>query len=312
MQPMVVESLNFIDLYLVSDGLAEVCDAEGLRPINSEELNDDLKKLRDECIKASEDMQEFTLWRSVGDERYMYRGTKIQSSESECVFVLRRVELKTRDLLSIGLTGDMRALITAPQSTGLVLVTGPMQSGKTTTAASMLKARMDAVPGISSVLEDPPETRLSGRVGKGRCIQVHAGRHNGGYKEQITLALRSGANTIFIGEIRDKSTAIEVVNAASSGHLLISTIHADSLGSAVERLVNLSGMGSSVIADCITAVTHQVMRNAGVGAARRLVLKEVIIESDIRAAVKDENYEALDAASEQKRRNVRSLGVGRE
>lgn len=92
-------------------------------------------------------------------------------------------------------------------------------------------------------MEDPPETKLNGSHGvNGRCIQIEADRNKGGYAEPLIKALRSGAELILIGEIRDAETAMEVIKASINGHLIISTIHSGSISQAISRLAQLSKM----------------------------------------------------------------------
>lgn len=306
----VVDEVDFIDLYLFPDGSAEASTKNGIIPINENDFKDDIDALLMECKSLSGGLAEFTLRRKTPDgKNSMYRGTKIVDSDQRDVYILRRVKSVIRSLESLGISPDLKGVLIDPKSTGLVLISGPMGGGKTTTASSVVSARLDACGGLGFVIEDPPETQLSGPVGKGRCIQVHASRHNGGYQEQIVLSLRSGAQLLMVGEIREKDTAIEVINAASAGHLLVSTIHADRISSAVERLVNISGMHPAVVADCLSIVTHQLLTPvAGTGRVR-LTLSAVQIGDAERTAIKEQQYKQLDSAADQQRRALRSAPV---
>lgn len=86
-------------------------------------------------------------------------------------------------------------------------------------------------------------------------------RKQGGYREQLIRAMRARIKTILIGEIRDAPTAAEVVLASSNGHLILTTIHSDSIPGAVRRLIELADSGvanaAGMLADGLVAVVHQ-------------------------------------------------------
>lgn len=102
-----------------------------------------------------------------------------------------------------------------------------------------MKARLEAWGGICVAVEDPPEPFLNGRHGSGRCIQVPVSP-DGGYEEALILALRTRADFLFVGEIRDSSTAAQVIQASINGHLIISTGHAGSVTQGIERISALA------------------------------------------------------------------------
>ncbi|WP_164703902.1 ATPase, T2SS/T4P/T4SS family, partial [Pseudomonas viridiflava] len=88
--------------------------------------------------------------------------------------------------------------------------------------------------------EDPAETDLNGRHGSGRWIQMQVSRRNGGYEEALMRGLRSGADMMFIGEIRDTPTAVEAVRAAINGLFIVTTVHAGTVPQAIERVITLA------------------------------------------------------------------------
>jgi len=139
-------------------------------------------------------------------------------------------------LESLGMSPDERATISSllNQKEGVILVTGPTGSGKTTTLYSML--RMVQSEGVNIVtVEDPVEYRL----GKGIVqVQVHE-------KAGLTFAaalrsiLRQDPDVVLVGEIRDKETATIAVQASLTGHLVLSTLHTNDAPNAVTRLVDM-------------------------------------------------------------------------
>ena len=139
-------------------------------------------------------------------------------------------------LESLGMSPDERETISnlLNQKEGVILVTGPTGSGKTTTLYSML--RMVQNEGVNIVtVEDPVEYRL----GKGIVqVQVHE-------KAGLTFAaalrsiLRQDPDVVLVGEIRDKETATIAVQASLTGHLVLSTLHTNDAPNAVTRLVDM-------------------------------------------------------------------------
>jgi len=148
---------------------------------------------------------------------------------------------------------DVRKLITAPH--GIVLVTGPTGSGKTTTLYAALAAINDAARKIVTV-EDPVEYQMAGVT----QIQTHASIGLG-FAEVLRSVLRQDPDIIMIGEIRDLETAKIAVQAALTGHLVLATLHTNSAAAAINRLRDMG------IPDYLLATT---LRGA---VAQRLVRK---------------------------------------
>ncbi|HIB69491.1 MAG TPA: type II/IV secretion system protein, partial [Phycisphaerales bacterium] len=126
---------------------------------------------------------------------------------------------------------EVRQMLAKPY--GLVLVTGPTGSGKTTTLYSAIELIKSVKRNIVTV-EDPVEYQLK------RINQVHA---NTGTSLTFARALRSilrqDPDVIMIGEIRDEETAEIAIQAALTGHLVLSTLHTNDAASAVMRLVDM-------------------------------------------------------------------------
>jgi type II secretory ATPase GspE/PulE/Tfp pilus assembly ATPase PilB-like protein len=118
---------------------------------------------------------------------------------------------------------------------GLILVTGPTGSGKTTTIHSLL-AELAAERSDRQVvtIEDPVERRIPGLA----QVAVAPGR-GFGYGEALAAALRQDADVLVVGEVRDRTTAAACLTAALTGHLVISTLHCGRAAEAVRRLIDL-------------------------------------------------------------------------
>ena len=135
-------------------------------------------------------------------------------------------------------------------SHGLVLVTGPTGSGKTTCLYAGLKDIVDGRTKIITV-EDPVEFEIPGLS----QIQVNA-EIGMAFADALRSILRHDPDVIFVGEIRDRETAEIAVQSALTGHLVLSTVHTNSALGAVGRLLNM-GVPDYLIASSLLAVTGQ-------------------------------------------------------
>ncbi len=159
---------------------------------------------------------------------------------------------KTATLDELGLEASslaqLRALMARPQ--GLIIVTGPTGSGKSTTLYACLHELNDMTRNIVT-LEDPIERKIAG-VTQGQ-IQPKQGF---GFAEGLRAILRQDPNIIMVGEIRDQQTAEIALSASLTGHLLLTTLHTVSALGAVGRMIDM-GLEPFLIASALTAVTAQ-------------------------------------------------------
>jgi type II secretory ATPase GspE/PulE/Tfp pilus assembly ATPase PilB-like protein len=155
-------------------------------------------------------------------------------------------------LYELGLRGaqlrDLEEAITKPY--GIILVTGPTGSGKTTTLYSVL-SRLNQ-PGVNIVtLEDPVEYQIAG------INQVQINPQAGlTFATGLRAFLRQDPNIILVGEIRDRETTQLAIQAALTGHLVFSTLHTNDSATAIPRLIDL-GAEVFLIASVLNAVIAQ-------------------------------------------------------
>ena len=166
-----------------------------------------------------------------------------------------RILNRSHALLSVGNLGfsvqnEMLFRRLCHQPGGMVLITGPVNSGKTTTLYAALSEINTPERNIMTI-EDPPEYRIEG------VNQIQVNKKTGmTYAAGLRAMLRSDIDEIVLGEIRDAETAEMAVRAALTGHLLFSTLHTkDALG-AIVRLLDM-GVPAYLLAAALTGVVAQ-------------------------------------------------------
>lgn len=190
---------------------------------------------------------------SAGPDELDVRVSTLPSADGEAIVLrLLRSSARLLTLEELGMDDATRRafdrLIQLPH--GMLLVTGPTGSGKTTTLYSAL-SRLDRTRRCVITLEDPVEMRLS----HVRQVAVNA-------KAGLTFAaglrsiLRQDPDVILVGEIRDRETAETALQAALTGHLLLSTLHTNSAAGTVARLIDM-GAADFLVASAMIGVMAQ-------------------------------------------------------
>ncbi len=168
--------------------------------------------------------------------------------------VLRLLDQSSTQLVldQIGMTRDMQTLLMdqVERPTGIILVTGPTGSGKTTTLYAAL-GRIDRNSRNVMTIEDPVEYHLDGisqmQVNPKRGVTFAAG---------LRSLLRQDPDVILVGEIRDSETAQLAVQASLTGHLVLATLHTNDAPSAIPRLIDI-GIEPYLITSSLTCVLAQ-------------------------------------------------------
>jgi type II secretory ATPase GspE/PulE/Tfp pilus assembly ATPase PilB-like protein len=152
-----------------------------------------------------------------------------------------------------GITGAIEQVLR--QTSGLLLLTGPAGSGKTTTIYACLRRLIDPAGRHVITIEDPVEQIIPG------IMQTEVNESLGlDFAKAARHLLRQDPQVLVIGEIRDEETAVIAVRAALTGHLVISTLHAGSCKGVFERLVALSGDPSGVAASIELVLNQRLVR----------------------------------------------------
>ncbi len=147
--------------------------------------------------------------------------------------VMRRIRNDIPDLEKLGAPVDLIQDWCARKS-GLVLVSGPTGSGKSTTLAAGIEWMNSTMARHIVTIEDPIEYLFTGRS----CLftQREVGIDTQSFAEGLRRALRQNPDVIFVGEIRDALTATTAIRASETGHLVLATLHSSSCPDAIERL----------------------------------------------------------------------------
>jgi twitching motility protein PilT len=149
--------------------------------------------------------------------------------------VLRRIPRDFLTFEQIGMPEAIRRLITRPR--GLLLVTGPTGSGKTTSLASMMNWLNQNYDKHMITLEDPIE--YYHKHGKCTVNQREIGVDVPDFKEGIRRALRMDPDVILVGEMRDLATIHAAIEAAETGHVVFGTLHTSGASSTINRIIDV-------------------------------------------------------------------------
>ncbi|KKD35546.1 MAG: PilT/PilU family type 4a pilus ATPase [Limnoraphis robusta] len=174
--------------------------------------------------------------------------------------VLRLINLKVPSIDEMGLPEVLKKIISFPQ--GLILVTGPTGSGKSTTLAAMIRYLNETAKKHVITIEDPIEFVHPSH----RCLisQREVGLHTLEFNKALRSALREDPDVILIGEMRDRPTVNTALQAAQTGHLVLGTLHTRSAINSINRLLNLFNVDEQPamriqICDSLVAVVAQLL-----------------------------------------------------
>ena len=198
---------------------------------------------------------------------------------------MRRLADTVPPLDSLGLPQAAQAL--ADRACGLVLVTGPTGSGKSTTLAAMIGRINERRPCHIITIEDPIE--YVHRDGMATIAQREIGADASSFERGLIAAMREDPDVILIGEIRNKATMETALQAAETGHLVLATLHTSSAATTVERVTDFFHqeekiLARSVLASVLAGVVAQTLVPSRDG-TRRWLASEVLINNSAVAGV---------------------------
>jgi twitching motility protein PilT len=209
----------------------------------------------------------------------------------------RTIPVAVWTLEDIGAPPSFKDIINVPR--GLVLVTGPTGSGKSTTLAAMIDHINSTVAGHILTIEDPIEFVHTSR----KCLinqrEVHRDTH--GFNQALRSALREDPDIILVGEMRDIETIRLALTAAETGHLVFATLHTSSAAKTIDRIIDVFPAGEksmvrSMLSESLRAVIAQtLMKRIGGGriAAHEIMLATPAIRNLIREDKVAQMYSAI-------------------
>lgn len=189
-----------------------------------------------------------------------------------------------------------RDIIDVPR--GLVLVTGPTGSGKSTTLAAMVDHLNDHIAGHILTIEDPIEFVHNSK----KCLinQREVKKDTRGFNEALRSALREDPDIILVGELRDTETVRLALTASETGHLVFGTLHTSSAAKTIDRVIDVfpgdeKPMVRSMLSESLRAVISQTLLKR-VGGGRVAAHEIMIATSAIRNLIREDKVAQMYSA----------------
>jgi twitching motility protein PilT len=223
------------------------------------------------------------------------------------VFRVIPATIKTCD--DLGLPAVVKSF--AELEKGLVLVTGPTGSGKSTTLAAIIDLINSTRRGHIMTIEDPIEFVHTPKL----CMvnQREVGRDTRAFANALKSALREDPDVIMVGEMRDLETIALAITAAETGHLVFGTLHTASAAKTVDRVINVFPSNEqatirAMFAESIQAVVAQMLLPRKDGRGRVAAQEILVATSGVRAMIRDgKTHQILSAIQTGAKHGMQSL-----
>ena len=184
--------------------------------------------------------------------------------------VIRFISQQIPEFDSLGLPPVMRELIM--EKRGLILMVGATGSGKSTSLASMIDTRNEALTGHILTIEDPVEYQFKNKKSIVNQREIGSDAHD--FNMALRNSLRQAPDVILIGEIRDRETMTAALAYAQSGHLVVATLHANNSYNALNRIISFYPIENRAallqdLASATKAIVSQRLVRAAAGGTRQ-------------------------------------------
>lgn len=270
--PLPLDSLPFIDLYVRLDrpDQAFYRSRERGKTTASQFVPAEYQTTIDLFMSSVNDIMEG----DKSDAAITFDGVRCRLSRQfmadDTVWVCaRRISSEIPDIDQLGILPSVcQHMKNLGKRDGLIIISGATGNGKTTTGVALLAHFLRQFGGTAVTIEDPVEYILKGRHGEsGQCFQVEI-KEDEEWAACLKRALRWAPRYIYVGEIRTPKGAEQLLRAATTGHLVMTTVHAGSPEEAIMGISYLAeqSMGPSVqnmLATGFTAIAHQTLREGG-------------------------------------------------
>jgi twitching motility protein PilT len=208
--------------------------------------------------------------------------------------VFRSIPYEIRSFEELGLPGVINKLCEKPR--GLVLVTGPTGSGKSTTLAAMIdRVNQERHEHIITV-EDPIEYLHGHKC----CIvnqrEVHADTHS--FASALRAALRQDPDVVLIGEMRDLETTETALRIAETGHLTFATLHTNSAASSINRIIDIFPAGQQAqirtqLSMVLEGIVTQALLPKANGQGRAMAMEVLVPNAAIRNLIREDKIHQI-------------------
>lgn len=201
-------------------------------PLTSEEIFDFIKRKYKSPVKITDRMEAYDF--TVEFQSARFRCNAFSDANGWCIS-FRLLALPSTDFDKLGIPNVLKEI--AVKKSGLILITGPTGSGKTTTLTCLIDYMNKTMNRHIITLEDPIEFIHHNNA----CLisQREIGRDSKTYEDAVIESLREDPDVIMIGEMRDQASIESALRAAETGHIVLSTLHTRDSVSTINRIVDI-------------------------------------------------------------------------
>ena len=217
-----------------------------------------------------------------------FRANVLMQNRGEAA-VFRLVPTKIRTLEELGMPQVLKTL--SDKERGLVVVTGPTGSGKSTTLAAMVNYVNETHRGHIITVEDPIEFVHESK----RCLvnQREVGPHTRSFSAALRASLREDPDVILVGELRDLETTQLAISAAETGHLVFATLHTNSAAKTVDRIIDIFPSGQqaqirTMLSESLEGVVAQTLLPAKDGKGRVAAIEVLVGVPALRNLIRED------------------------